>query len=239
MPVTMPQPDSAVITRRVEIVAALKRIVPGEGVIDFGTGYAALRKRRSHRLSGASDGGRTARDHRTGLRGARLLPPRGHQGGAARGRDLAVWRSVAARRRRSSRHGQVQSRPRHRFRQSRRRGRAWRHQSCGFASRRERRLLLRARPVIADRLHHRRQRGGEFGRRALPEIRCHHQQRARLRAGFDDRRNLAAGRQPSRRPRLRSPRHRHRLGGAAWRRYRSHSPASQEAGIGAGRAHWF
>ena len=34
MPVTMPRPDSAVITRSVEIVAALKRIVPGEGVID-------------------------------------------------------------------------------------------------------------------------------------------------------------------------------------------------------------
>ena len=33
MPVTMPRPDSAVITRSVEIVAALKRIVPGEGVI--------------------------------------------------------------------------------------------------------------------------------------------------------------------------------------------------------------
>jgi glycolate oxidase len=34
MPVTMPQPDAAVLARRAEIVAALKRIVPGEGVID-------------------------------------------------------------------------------------------------------------------------------------------------------------------------------------------------------------
>ena len=47
-------------------------------------------------------------------------------------------------------------------------------------------LLLRARSVLADRLHHRRQRGGEFRRRALPQIRHDHQQRARLRAGADD-----------------------------------------------------
>jgi len=33
MPVAMPQSDSAVLARRAEIVAALKRIVPGEGVI--------------------------------------------------------------------------------------------------------------------------------------------------------------------------------------------------------------
>ena len=33
MPVTMPQPDDAVLGRRAEIVTALQRIVPGEGVI--------------------------------------------------------------------------------------------------------------------------------------------------------------------------------------------------------------
>ena len=31
---TMPLPDEAVLARRAEIVAALRRIVPGEGVID-------------------------------------------------------------------------------------------------------------------------------------------------------------------------------------------------------------
>ena len=54
------------------------------------------------------------------------------------------------------------------------------------------RLLLRARSVLADRLHHRRQRRGEFRRRALPEIRHDHQQRARLRDGADDRRGASA-----------------------------------------------
>ena len=48
-----------------------------------------------------------------------------------------------------------------------------------------RRLLLRARPVLADRLLDRRQRRGEFRRRALPEIRPDRQQRARHRDGAD------------------------------------------------------
>ena len=32
--ITMPEPDQSVLARRAEIVAALRRIVPGEGVID-------------------------------------------------------------------------------------------------------------------------------------------------------------------------------------------------------------
>jgi glycolate oxidase len=34
MPVAMPRSDDRVLARRAEIVVALKRIVPGEGVID-------------------------------------------------------------------------------------------------------------------------------------------------------------------------------------------------------------
>ena len=48
------------------------------------------------------------------------------------------------------------------------------------------RVSLRARPALADRLHHRRQRRREFRRRALPEIRTHGQQRAAVR-GFNHR----------------------------------------------------
>jgi glycolate dehydrogenase FAD-linked subunit len=33
MTVAMPKPDDAVLARRADIVAALKRLVPGEGVI--------------------------------------------------------------------------------------------------------------------------------------------------------------------------------------------------------------
>jgi glycolate oxidase len=32
--IAMPEPDAAVLARRDEIVSALRRIVPGEGVID-------------------------------------------------------------------------------------------------------------------------------------------------------------------------------------------------------------
>ena len=44
---------------------------------------------------------------------------------------------------------------------------------------RARGLLLRARPLLAERLHDRRQRLGELGRRALPEVRVHVEPRAR------------------------------------------------------------
>ena len=83
-------------------------------------------------------------------------------------------------------------------------------------------LLLRARSVVADRLHHRRQCRGEFRRRALPEIRHDHQQRARRGNGADHRRGPAPRRQASRCRRLRSARHHYRLRRPAWRRHRDH-----------------
>ena len=61
------------------------------------------------------------------------------------------------------------------------------------------RLLLRARSVVADRLLDRRQRRGKFRRRALPEIRHDHQQRAGLRDRADVRaRSCASAARPPR-----------------------------------------
>jgi glycolate oxidase len=40
--IAMPQPDAAVLSRRAEIVAALRKIVPGEGVVDAETGRRAF-----------------------------------------------------------------------------------------------------------------------------------------------------------------------------------------------------
>ncbi len=97
-------------------------------------------------------------------------------------------------------------------------------------------LLLRARSVLADRLHDRRQRGGELRRRALPEIRHDHQQPARLRDRADDRRDRPHRRQASRCRRLRPARRHHRLGGPARRRHRDHGADSQEARMRARRA---
>ena len=98
--------------------------------------------------------------------------------------------------------------------------RAGRHQSRDQPGGRASRLLLRARSVIADRLHHRRQCRGKFRRRALPEIRHDHQQRARLRDGADERRNPPHRRQGGRKRGLRPDGHRHRLGRAARRHHR-------------------
>ena len=94
----------------------------------------------------------------------------------------------------------------------------------------DRGLLLRARSVVADRLHHRRQCRGEFRRRALPEIRHDHQQCARRRDGADDRRDRPPRRQAPRCRRLRPARHRHRLGRPARRRHRGHGAHPEEAG---------
>ena len=190
MSLRMPEADQAVLARREKIVAALSAHRAGRRRHRARACHAALRIRRAHRLSPASHGGRAAGNHRAGLRGAALLPRAAHQGGAARRRHLALGRRAAARRRRAARHGQVQPHPRDRLRQPRRGGRARRHQSRRHQGGRAARLLLRARSVLADRLHHRRQRGGEFRRRALPEIRHDHQQHARARNGADHRRGL-------------------------------------------------
>ena len=42
--IAMPEPDRAVLGRRAEIVQALRRLVPGEGVIDHAERIARLRK---------------------------------------------------------------------------------------------------------------------------------------------------------------------------------------------------
>ena len=221
MTVAMPLADETVLGRRADDRSGAAAYRPRRGRDRVRRRHAAVRERRAHSLPPASHGRRAAGNDRAGRCRARLLPSRGRAGRSARGGDLAVRRCVAARRRRAARHGQVQPYPRDRLRQPCRRGRVGRDQSRGDAGGRTRRLLLRARSILADRLHHRRQRGGEFRRRALPQIRRHHQQRARLRTGADDRRNFAARRQASRRRRLRSARHRHRLRRPARRRHRS------------------
>ncbi len=144
-PMQMPAPDAAVIARRDEIAAALRGIVPGEGVI------VAEDERRAYE----SDGLTAYRQPplvvvlpSTVAQVARVLRychAAGDQGRAARRRHLAVGRRAAAGRRRPARHGQVQPHPRDRLRQPLRRGAARRHQSRHHPRGRGRRLLLRAR----------------------------------------------------------------------------------------------
>ena len=66
----------------------------------------------------------------------------------------------------------------------------------------------------------------EVGRRALPQIRHDHQQPAGVRAGADDGRDRPRRRQASRCQRLRSPRRHHRLRGTARRGDRDHRARS-------------
>ena len=189
MTIMMPASDQAVLDRRDAIVAALRAIVPGEGVIDSAAEMVPLRVRRPDGLSSAADGGGAAGHHRTGLAGSEILLRAGHQGGAARLRHLAVRRRAAAGRRRAARPRQIQAHPRDRFRQPRGGDRARRHQSRHQPGGGPCRILLCARSVVADRLLDRRQCRGKFRRRALPEIRHDHQQRARLRDRADIGRN--------------------------------------------------
>ena len=199
MTIMMPASDQAVLARRDEIVAALRAIVPGEGVIDSAAEMRALRVRRADRLSPAADGGGAAGDHRAGRRRScaiatstasrwcRAAPaPRCP---AARCRwpmaCCSAWASSTASSRSISTTACVVAEP----------GvtNLAISQAVEHAG-----LLLRARSVVADRLLDRRQCRGEFRRRALPEIRPDHQQRARHRDGADDRRGHAARRQASR-----------------------------------------
>jgi hypothetical protein len=172
---------------------------------------AALRIRWPDGLSSTADGRRAPRYHRTGVAGSEILLRAGHQGGAARRRDLAVRRCAAAGRWRAARPGQIQAHPRDRFRQPRGGDRARGHQSRHQPGGRPRRILLCARPLVTDRLLDRRQCRGELRRRALPEIRHDHQQRAWLRNRADYRRNHPGRRQVRRNQRIRSDGHHHRV----------------------------
>ena len=233
----MPTPDAAVIARRAEIAAALRRIVPGEGVI------LEEDERRAYESDGLtayhqppllavlpSDTAQVSQVlrycHEQGVK----VVPRG-AGTSLSGGALPLGR------RHHPRPRQVQPRARDRLRQSLRRGAARRHQSRHLARRAACGVLLRARSLEPDRLHHRRQRRGEFRRRALPQIRPHHQQPARHRDGADERRGRAARRQASRCRGLRSPRHHDRLRRAARGRHRGHRAHPEEADHGARAAH--
>ena len=186
MALKMPEADEGVLGRRAEIVAALRAIVPGEGVIDSA---AEMVPYESDGLTAYRQPPMVVVLPETTEQVSRVLRychEQPHQGGAARRRHLAVRRRAAAEGRRAARARQIQAHPRDRLRQPLRRRRAGRHQSRDQPGGRRPRLLLRARSVIADRLHHRRQCRGEFRRRALPEVRHDDQQRARLRDRVDE-----------------------------------------------------
>ena len=156
--------------------------------------------------------GRAPRVHERGSGGRAHLQRREHS-------VRRPWRGHGAVRRRAAGRGRDRDLaraheplPLGRPRPRRGRRRARRHESrcdpCGV----RRRLLLRARPVVATGVHDRRQRRRELRRRALPEVRLHGQPRAGRRdraAGRRAGRAVGVGRRP------RSARRLRRLGGDA------------------------
>jgi glycolate oxidase len=126
----MPEPNQALIAGKARHVAALRALVPGEGVIDDDAALGAYEcdafTAYTQRPLAVVLPSTTAQVRAVGA-----------EGRAARGRHLAVGRLPAAGRRRRARLRQVQPRARDRLRQPLRAGAAGRHQSrhhpCGRA----------------------------------------------------------------------------------------------------------
>ena len=225
----MPAPDAAVIARRDEIAAALRRIVPGEGVI------VSEPERRAYESDGLTAYRQpplvvvlpeTAAQVAAVLRycqanGIKVVP-RG-AGTSLSGGALPLADGVLLGMGKFNRILDIDYDNRCVVAQPGVTNLGITHAVAA------RRLLLRARPVEPDRLHDRRQCRREFGRRALPQIRAHDQQRARRRDGADRRRDRPARRQASRRRGLRSARRHDRLRGPARRRHRGHRAHPAEA----------
>ena len=202
--VAMPAPDQDVLARRAEIVAALRKILPGEAVIDSEAGMRpyetdALTAYRQLPLVVVlpSTTGQVSRfcatATTTGSRSCRAAPAPRCRAARCRSPTAFCWAcaSSTAFSRSTTTIAVVVAQPG--------------VTNLAITSAVERaRFLLRARSLVPDRLHHRRQCRGEFRRRALPEIRPDHQQCARRRDGADHRRGGAARRQASRRRGLRS-----------------------------------
>ena len=160
-------------------------------------------------------------------------PPRQRRGGPGRGAGVregrravgrprrrlgAVGRRAADLRRRADRGLAHEARARDRPRQPPHLRGAGRHQREHLGDRRAG-LLLPARPVEPDRLLDRRQRRRELRRRALLQVRLHHQLRDRARGGAPRRRDDPHRRLRARPSRLRPARRVRRLRGHARRRH--------------------
>ncbi|MGY4467085.1 hypothetical protein ACVWWK_002767 [Bradyrhizobium sp. LB9.1b] len=195
MAIMMPASDQAVLARRAEIVAALRAIVPGEGVIDSA---AEMRAYESDGLTAYRQPPMVVVLPDTTEQVSLVLKycagqgikvvPRG-SGTSLSGGALPLEDGVLLGLGKFKRIREIDFDNRAVVTEP------------GVTNlaiqpgRRPCRVLLRAGSVLADRLLDRRQCRGEFRRRALPEIRHDHQQRARLRDRADERRDPAHRRQ--------------------------------------------
>src|SRR6266511_648898 len=197
----MPQPDEAVLARRERIVAALRAIVPGEGVI------AAEREMRPYEADGLTAYRQLpmvvvlpdtteqvtrvlAFCHAEGIK----VVPRG-AGTSLSGGALPLADGVLLGMAKFNRIREIDFANRVAVVEPG-------VTNLAVSEAVEHAGFYYAPDPSSHCLHHRRQRGGEFGRRALPQIRHDHQQPARMRASADDGRDRARRRQASRLGRL-------------------------------------
>ena len=130
-------------------------------------------------------------------------------------------RMPSAQRARDDLHFEDEPDRRNRSRKSAGRGRERRRQPARHQRRQVEGIFLRARSVVAGRVHDRRQHRREFRRSAYSEIRRDHQSRARARARAARRRGRRARRTDRRAMRLRPGRRGRRRGGHCGNRHRA------------------
>jgi hypothetical protein len=169
---------------------------------DRGARTRAFRDRRLHRLSSYTVGRGVAGNDGSGFGGYEVLFGPRRPGGAARGGHIACRRRDPAGRRGCHRRLENVAHSGGRLQEPHGARAGGCHQFAHFRRGFRRRLLLRAGPLFAARLHDRRQYRHEFGRRALPEIRCDDQQLARCDNGASRWHGHRIGRKTSRRGRL-------------------------------------
>ena len=166
---------------------------------------AHLRVRRPPPVRGDPRRGGAARLGRGGPGRGPLVPPRGRAVGGPRRRVRPVRGRDAGRGRRADLAHADAPRARGGSREPAGGGRAGGDERGRLAGGRPH-ALLPARPLQPDRLHDRRQRGRELRRRALLQVRLHHQLRDRAGAGAARRLAGTAGRQGARPARAGPPR---------------------------------
>ena len=180
--------------------AALRAFLPARAVLYEEEDTRPVRVRRADRLSAAADGGRAARDRGAGAAHPQDLLCDEGPGGAARRRHRPVRRRAAARRRRAAVDGEIHARA---ARRPASRASRWCSRAC--ATPRSPRspapygLYYAPDPSSQIACTHRRQRRGELGRRALPQVRPHACTTCCGVRGFTDRRR-AGGVRLRRRP---------------------------------------
>jgi glycolate oxidase len=182
----MPKPDAATLARREEIVADMRVIVPGEGVVDA---VNSMRAFESDGLTAYRQLPLVVVLPETTAQVSRILKycsdrnirvvPRG-SGTSLSGGALPLEDAVLLVMSRFNRILDID------YAEPGGRRPAGRHQSRHHQGGRGGRLLLCPRSLLADRLFDRRQCGREFRRRSLPQIRADRQQRAGRRDGADD-----------------------------------------------------